>query len=75
MNKLVKIYKGVDGEEINDNVWCLVDPGDPVDERVLCSGTALDDGEVKYKEKHTKRGGITCPYCLERIKKYKEVKL
>lgn len=59
--------------ESGDQVWCATHTADT--ERTLC-GTAIDElNVVRYQHKTTKRGGITCPLCLDVICHIKSIKL
>ena len=41
-----------------------------------CCGHALDSsGDFDWVYKYVKRGGITCKYCLDQIKQYKDIRL
>ena len=76
-NQLVKIIINEDGiPEINPQ-WCLVDPANLTGPATLCTGEYIGSGESSctYKEKYTKRGGITCELCLKKLKEYKSVRL
>ena len=78
MNHLVQIISNDDGDFTpTDKLgWCLaVFSGGGYN--TLCTGEFFGDGEgiATYKEKHTKRGGITCPKCLSMIKDFKAIKL
>ncbi len=75
MNYLIRILVDDNGEKRFDPVWCLVvhDTGN----MAFCSGEFFGVGEsgVVYEVKGCKRGGITCPKCLDKIKLIKAVKL
>jgi len=75
-NHLVKIIIDDDGEPKDDPPWCLIvdNAGGDV---TCCEGEYFGLGEslCVYELKTTKRGGITCPQCLQNIKFYKTVKL
>lgn len=74
-NNLVKITKLDDGEEVEKSAqkWCATHFADT--SRVICSGDALDaSSKYEYKNKTTKRGGITCKECIAAIKEIKNIK-
>jgi hypothetical protein len=75
MNTLVKIITTDDGNETNDNNWHLVDPGNPLGEATLCGEEFFGGGEsaCEFELKESKRGGVTCPKCLTRLRIYKSV--
>ena len=77
MNFLVKILTSDDGEprDLDLQYWHYVINDDA--ERTLCEGEAFGEGEssCEYERKSVKRGGITCPDCLLKIKKIKAIKL
>ncbi|MEM6886269.1 MAG: hypothetical protein AAF571_14690 [Verrucomicrobiota bacterium] len=79
MNEVVKLIKNEDNEIIpeSERVWCLVDPGIGDAKRTFCEGEVYGFGEGNANgiEKTVKRGGITCPACLAKLKNYKAVKL
>lgn len=78
MNDLVRIIKDDDGEEKRDcHVWHLVDPCNRQGPAALCTQEFFGLGEsgVEFEKKSVKRGGVTCPQCLERIRIYKAVPL
>ncbi len=76
MNELVMITVDEDGSEVESPKWCLVDSakGDPV---TFCDGQFFGEGQgcAEFKLKEVKRGGITCPHCLKKIKAIKAVRL
>ena len=76
MNHLVKLITNDDGEKINSPVWHLVyiTVGDRA---TLCTLECFGSGQSSliYKTKSVDKGGITCPDCIEIIKKIKAVKL
>lgn len=83
MNRLVRIikydkkYMGDENpDDWGDGGWHLIifNEDDP---RIFCSGIVFLDGSttVEYETKEVKRGGITCPDCLKKIKNIKAVKL
>lgn len=73
---VVKLKTYDDGEPKQEKVWCLVveQCGDPA---TFCTGEYFGEGQsgCEYVQKEVKRGGITCPSCLERIKMIKDIKL
>lgn len=76
MNHLAKQTINNDSDEIpkNEQVWHLIRPEDMAgDPAILCTGEFIDDGECQLKT--TKRGGITCPKCLQIIRSFKAVRL
>lgn len=77
MNHLVMLTVNDDGETIETPVWCLIDPAVNDAQRTLCGGEVFGDAEgpADGVTKTTRRGGITCPACLRKIKEYKAVKL
>ncbi len=76
MNRLVMLLTDDDGREYATPVWHLIDVNGG-GYTTFCSGEYFGEGEsnCKYRLKEVKRGGITCPRCLEKIKAIKEVKL
>ncbi len=76
--ELVKILVDEDGNDVpsEEQQWCLADPSPYADTaRVLCSQQALDhDTNAKWASKLVKRGGITCPKCIETVKAFKAIK-
>ena len=76
-HKLVKILSSDDGEPRDKHLqywhWILTDTGN----HTLCEGEFFGYGEsaCEYEIKTVKRGGITCPKCLEIIKEIKAIKL
>lgn len=77
MNILVKIIRDDDGEYVELPVWHLVDPGCDLGSAALCTGEFFGGGEsaVEFETKQVRRGGITCPDCLRKLRAYKAVKL
>lgn len=77
MNVLVKILVDDDGVEIDNPVWHLVDPTNHQGNAPLCTAEFFGGGEsaVIFEAKRVKRGGITCPQCIEKIKTIKAIKL
>lgn len=74
--KLVKILVSDDGEKQKYAKWHLVEHyGDSP--RTICTGEVFGCGEgtAEYKEKISKKGGVTCQKCLSIIKWYKDLKL
>lgn len=74
MNYLVKMITDEDGEE-QEPLWHFVTSEDS--ERCFCDGQCFGHGEgaATFETKTVKRGGITCPRCLELIKLIKSIKL
>ncbi len=70
---VVKILFNDDGDKEEQPKWHYIEMPDGA-ERTLCSGEVFGEGEGRaiYKKK---RGKITCPSCIQLIKKYKAVKL
>lgn len=79
MHELVKLYINDDEDLIaeEDQVWCLVDPNAMDAPRTMCNGEVFGYGEgaADGPTKTVKRGGITCPDCLVKIKRIKSLKL
>ena len=79
MNKLVRYITDDDGEEHRDaHLWHLVDPTYPAGgEASVCETEYFGFGEstLEYETKTAQRGGITCPHCIDNLKRYKAVKL
>lgn len=77
MNALVKIIRDDDGQVTKNDDWHLVDPGNPQGPATTCTSEFFGPGEsaVEYEVKNVKRGGITCPDCIRRVKAYKAVRL
>ena len=76
MNYLVKLLTTEDGDSIYDPKWCLsVEIAGA--SSALCSQQCYGIGNspVHYETKAIKRGGITCPECLEKIREIKAIKL
>lgn len=76
MNRLVKILTDDLGEKRDNPKWCLIHEiagGNAT----FCGGEYFGSGEsgCEFLTKKSKRGGITCPDCLEKIKIIKAVKL
>lgn len=77
MNLLVKLKSLDDGELIpkEDQVWCLITPyaDGP---QTFCGGDYFGEGEggAIGVTKRVKRGGITCPICIDRIREIKAVR-
>jgi len=76
MNQLVRMTKDDDGEIYENPKWCLVViyAGGPQN---FCQGALFGQGEsgVEFTTKVSKRGGITCPECLKKIREIKAVRL
>jgi len=78
MNHLVKILSSDSGDPRpkSEQFWHYVHfpCGDPA---TLCQSEYYGPGQsgCDYEEKHTERGGITCPSCLGIIKEIKAIKL
>jgi hypothetical protein len=75
MHNLVKFITDDDGEPM-DPLWHFPVCFDGSD-RAICNGLVFGEGEgrAKFQVKQVKKGGITCPRCLEIIKMLKKVKL
>lgn len=75
MNTLVKILADDNGEVIENPKWCFSVHWSG--NQALCSGQFYGYGEsgAEYEIKSTKKGGITCTDCLEKIKQIKAIKL
>jgi len=78
MHQLVKIFCDTNGvpRDIDRQYWHLVYHHGSGDQ-TLCEGEYFGGGEsgCEFETKEVKRGGITCPNCLEIIKNMKAVKL
>lgn len=78
-NYLVRMITDEDGDAAPD-VWHLSWP-DAGSNSVFCTGEfynvggAMGEGNACAEEKTTKRGGITCDDCLDKIKQIKKVKM
>ena len=78
MNNLVKILSSDDGEPREEDLknwhFVIISCGDPC---TLCEGEYFGAGQsgCDFETKQVKRGGITCPKCIEMIKMFKSVKL
>ena len=78
MPVLVKVFRDDDGDRVLFPVWHLDDPEAPgVWGQVFCTGEVYGEAEsdVVYERKITKRGGIECERCMEKLRAYKRVKL
>ena len=78
MNDLVRLITDDDCDPKNDaDVWNLVDPSNEQGPAALCTQEffGLGESNCEYETKQAKRGGITCPECLRKLKLLKEVKL
>lgn len=82
MNSLVKQLVDDDGETVDkiNQVWHLLDDITGGEAGLLCTGEYVDEGcdsgnGSEYLFKAAKRGGITCPDCMRRIKEIKAVRL
>jgi hypothetical protein len=76
MNALVKILTSDDGETRRNPKWHLA-VSTTGDFATFCEGEffGLGASGCEYETKTSKRGGITCPLCLEKIREIKKVKL
>ena len=78
MNTLVRLNYDTDGTLSNDDYWHY---GTQItgENAILCTGEMIDDIDdtngPPCETKTVKRGGITCPNCLEHIKDIKAIKL
>ena len=73
---IVKILSGDDYEEKENPVWCLV--SDICGDRAtFCSNEYFGFGvsSCKYEIKTVNKNGVTCPDCLEKIKKIKSLNI
>ena len=74
--EVVKILTGDDYEERENPVWCLVRTicGDRA---TFCAGEYFGYGasSCTFEVKYVKENGITCPDCLEEIKRIKNLKI
>lgn len=72
---LVKILTNEDGER-EKREWCLVQNYSDAP-RTVCRGEVFGEGEgnATFKEKFSKKGGITCESCLQIIKWYKSINI
>lgn len=77
MNELVKITRDDDGQLTENPNWHLIDPTNEQGQAALCTQEFFGYGESRceYETKKTKRGGITCPNCLQKIRLIKAVKI
>lgn len=77
MNYLVKIIKDDDGFYIDNPKWHLIDPATNAGYATFCKGEFFGSGEseCEYELKQLPRGGITCEWCLEKLKTYKKIRL
>lgn len=77
-HELVKILVRESGEAVlpEDQVWCLSWSLAGA-AATFCTGEVFGEGEghAQYETKTVKRGGITCPVCLQTIKEIKSIKL
>jgi hypothetical protein len=75
-HELVKITVNDDGEYSFDEHFHYVHAPDGA-ARTLCSNEVFGDGEgqAQFMLKEVKRGGISCPKCMEIIKAFKRIKL
>ena len=73
---IVKILSGDDLEERENPVWCLV-VEKCGDSATFCSGEYFGYGASScvYEYKLVESGGVTCPDCLNRILRIKEIKI
>lgn len=77
MNHLVRILIDDSGDKApKPGDWHLV-VNEAGSDMALCSGEVFGEGEgtAVFKEKQVKRGGVTCPDCLRRIRFFKQVRL
>lgn len=77
LNELVKIIRSDDGDLTENDSWHLVDPTNDQGPAALCTQEFFGFGEsmVEFETKTAKRGGVTCPECLKKIRLMKAVKL
>lgn len=73
-NNVVKILIDDDGEEKQNPKWCLVDPCNYQGRATLCTSEFFGFGESGAVFE-TKSGKITCEHCIEKLKRYKSIKL
>ena len=75
MQSLVKITVDDEGYAVDDPKWHVITSIDA--KRTLCTGEVFGFGEssCEFEEKQVKRGGITCPNCIEFVKNIKGIKL
>jgi len=74
---LVKILSSDDGIKRKKTVWCL-DDYEAATHRTFCEGEAygIGDSGCEFENKyHLKKGDITCPRCIDKIKKIQLIKL
>lgn len=74
MNKLIKIIENhSQGYRCTDDqCWCYISDETRT---TLCGDDIDSDNIIKAESKTVKRGGITCPLCLDIIKRIKAIKL
>lgn len=80
---VARIYVGDDGEpwdEADSKLWHLVeDITSDREPKIFCTGwytiEGANDGLLQAEFKKVKRGGITCPNCLDRLRQFKAIKL
>lgn len=77
MNEVVRLTINEDGDETGDDLWHLVDPCSMDSPRTLCTGEVfgIGEGNARGTVKIVKRGGVTCPHCMQKILEYKRIKL
>ncbi len=74
-HELVMIFVNDDGDKIDKPVWHFVEYEQGV--HALCTGEFVGSGEsnCEYETKEVSRGGVTCPKCLEILRRHKAIKL
>lgn len=74
LNSVVKIKVNNDGEKQKYAKWCLIDPCNYQGNATLCTSEFFGAGESACVYE-SKLGVITCPNCIEKIKRYQKIKL
>lgn len=75
-HRLVRFTFDDDEAPVIDDTWHFVTQKTGSDMK-LCSGEVfgIGEGSAVYEMKEVTRGGITCPMCLEEIRRMKAIKL
>jgi len=78
MHMLVQLLTDDDGEpQPHPEYWHLVDPTQCAGDASLCTQEFFGPGEsaVEFRVRASRRGGITCPLCVTKIKAIKAIQL